>query len=248
MNLFNLFKKQSPDLTFIDTSNTGTWKDYPPVPAKTLKPLKDYQVNKYGDYRLVICPGIHDYVRSGYIIPAWTKISFKANKAGCAGFTGTNSMSRPSQHPQPRPMGTDVADGTFTFLDNIKPNAWNLNSPWKIIGTPNLSALILPATYFNKKLNDGIFVYPGVVDYANFYTINVICSVIKRGEFVIEEGEPLLHVIPFKVSEINAEYGLATKAEQTYTITSKYFHTESFYRKYFLIKKKFNLKTRKSNE
>lgn len=246
MNLFNLFRKDRIDITFVDTLPLGTWKHYPITLAKDVKPLKDHQTKKFNEYTFPGCPGMHDYSRMGYIVPAWTKFAFKANKAGCVAIAGP---TRGTKYEQPQPMDIKVADGTFTYFDGVQGNVWNLPSPWKILGTPGISALVLPATFHNKKLNDGVFLYPGVVDYQEFTSLNVICSVRKGGEFTFEEGEPLLQVIPFRIADgINAEFGLATKEEITATKPGKYFNTDSFYRRYLMLKKKFTLKYRKCDE
>jgi hypothetical protein len=247
MNFLKYFRKNAPDLTFIDDLNVGAWKTNPPVLAKNIKALKDHQTKKYNDYKFVGCPGMHDYSRLGYIIPAWTPLRFKANRAGVAVYAGSKN-ARGSQYPQPKPMQIDIADGIFTYEDGINQNVFNIPSPWRIIGSPNLSALIFPAYYHNKELNDNLYVYPGIVDYNNTFTaINLICSIKNRCEFTIKEGEPLLHVIPFKVQEINAQYDIATEKEKSYLTNNKFLHVENFYRKYYLVKKKFKL-TLRNNE
>ncbi len=245
MNFLSLFKKSKPDLTFFDERSAGTWKTNPPVLAKSIKTLKEFQQKQYGEYKLIGCPGMHDYSALGYIINAWTPIHFKANKAGVIACTGSKDSARGAQHPQPKPMSIDVIDGMFTFEDGLMPNAWNVPSPWKISGSENLSVLAIPAFFHNKKINDYLYCYPGVVDYPDgFSPINFICSVKKKCEFTIEEGEPLIQVIPFKVSDIHAEYAFATEKEKSSLNTPKYFHVDNFYRKYYMIKKKFTLNKR----
>lgn len=244
LNFLNHFRKNEPDLIFIDDMNNGAWKTHPPVLAKEIKALKDHQTKKYGGYKFVGCPGMHDYSRLGYIIPAWTPLHFKANRAGAMIYSGSKN-ARGSQYPQPKHMQIDIADGTFTYEEGINPNVFNVPSPWKIVGSPNLSAFIFPAYYHNKELNDSIYAYPGVVDYSDTFTaINFICSIKKRCEIVIKEGEPLLHVIPFKIQEINAQYGMSTQKEKSYLTNTKFLHIENFYRKYYLVKKKFKLTPR----
>lgn len=246
MNLFNFLKNKKTDLTFIDTSVNAVWKNYPPILAKDVKPLKDHQVKKYGDYRFVNCPGMHDYSRLGYIIPAWTRMYFKANKAGCKILTGSRESTKTETDcPQPKRMSVDIIDGAFDFED-ISANAWNIPSPWKILGSEKISAIILPAYYHNKVLNDNLYIYPGAVDYDNggFTTINMICSIRKKCEFSIPEGDPLFHVIPFKVQDISADYGLATNSEKLEFTNTKHYYTNNFYRRFYLIKKKFTLTSR----
>jgi hypothetical protein len=246
MNILNFFRKRQADITFVDTFELGAWKHYPIKLAKDFKPLKDHQIKQFNNYAFPECPGMHDYGRMGYIMPSWSKFSFKANKAGCIAHAGG---ARGTKYDQPKPMDVKIADGTFTYFDGIPPNVWNLPSPWKVIGSPGLSAIVLPAIFHNKKLSDGLFIYPGVVDYYEFNPLNVICSIRRGGEFTIEENEPLLQIIPIKIGDgITAEYGLANKEEVTGTSPGKYFNTDNFYRKFLMSKKKFTLNYRKNNE
>jgi hypothetical protein len=55
----------------------------PVVLAKNVRPIcATVQKNRPAEKRYQVCPGITDYANSGYIIPAHTDISIKANKVG----------------------------------------------------------------------------------------------------------------------------------------------------------------------
>ena len=101
------FKNQKEDLEFIDESEI-VYPHYPPVLAKELKPFKEHQQEKYGEYKFPVCPGMHDYSRLGYIVPAWSNIHIKANKAGCVALIGSageeaEKRKSPLKQPAPRP-------------------------------------------------------------------------------------------------------------------------------------------------
>lgn len=241
-NLFKKFKDSEPDLYFADGYDC-VYPHYPIMLAKDLKPLKEYQENKYQDYMFPGCPGMHDYARLGYIIPAWTNFHIKANKAGVVAFAGSdgeNRQKRTTPFSQPQPMDIRITDGLFQ-TDGVPSVTYNFPGAWKVFGKGNISALILPA-FFHSKFLDDLYVYPGVVDYKDFTTINFICSAKRECEVEIKAGEPVLQVIPFITNKsIVASYGNSTREQKDYSKAIKWFHESNFYRKYYMIRKKFYL-------
>lgn len=244
--MFNWFKKNDIDFTFSDTFEGTIYPHYPPVLAKDLKPLKEHHEQKYGEYKFPGCPGMHDYARMGYIIPAWSNFHIKANKAGTiamAGSAGPDSEKRGTAVKQPQPMAKDITDGLFEIKDDVKPEIYNFPGAWKIFGHRNVSCLVLPAFYHSNFLDD-LYVFPGVVDYTDngFNTINFICSPKRKCEIEIKAGDPVLHVIPIITNkDIVADYGPATQFEYDYSKILKWFHEKNFYRKFYMLKKKYKL-------
>lgn len=242
--MFNWFKKDEIDFKFADILEGTVYPHYPPVLAKDLKPLKEFQENKYGEYRFPNCPGMYDYSRLGYIIPAWSNIHIKANKAGTVGIVGSRGMDeaekRGSVAKQPLPMSKDIADGLFE-INGIVHEILNFPGAWKIYSSKNVSCLILPAFYHSNFLDD-LYVYPGVVDFNGFTTINFLCSPKRPCEVEIKAGDPLIHIVPFITNkDIVASYGPATTEENDYHKMIKWIHEKNFYRKYYMIKKRFKL-------
>ena len=241
--MFNFFKKDKPDLEFLDTTRV-VYPHYPPILAKDLKPLKEHQEKKFQEYNFPKCPGMHDYSRVGYIIPAWSNFHIKANKGGCValvGNPGEDSNKRQTPLGQPKNMDVTITDGLFELQDGIQPSIWNFPGAWKVHGHGNISALVMPAFYHSNFLDD-LYVYPGIVDYKAFTTINFICSPKRECEVEIKAGEPILHVIPFITNkDIVATYGSATQEQEDYSKVIKWFHEMNFYRKYYMIRKKYRL-------
>lgn len=247
MNLFkSLFQKDNADLTFYDVSPERiVYPHYPPILAKDVKPFfKKGQEDEFNNFNFPGCPGMHDYSRIGYIIPAWSNFHIKANKAGTIamiGSSGEDAQKRNTPLSQPKQMSTTITAGLFDFKDGITPSIWNFPGAWSVHSNKNTSALVLPAFFHSKFLED-LYVYPGVVDYNGFTTINFICSPKRNCEILIEAGEPLLHVIPFITTrDFIAEYGPANREHEDYRKVIKWYHTSNFYRKYYMIKKKFKL-------
>jgi len=242
--MFNWFKKDDIDFKFLDVAEGIVYPHYPPVLAKDIKPLKEFQENKYGEYKFPGCPGMHDYARLGYIIPAWSNIHIKANKAGFMGVVGSvgeDNQKRGTTLKQPQNMDPAITDGLFEINGGVKYSILNFPGPWKINSNKNVSCLLLPA-YFHSNFLDDLYVYPGIVDYKGFGTVNFICAPKRPCEIEIKAGDPLLHVIPFITNkDIVASYGPATREENDYNKILKWFHEKNFYRKYYMIRKKFKL-------
>lgn len=242
--MFNFFKKREVDFKFGDIGTAGYYTKYPPILAKDLKPNKELQEKKYGDYRFPVCPGMLDYSKMGYIIPAWITYRIKVNKAGTkviAGNVGDDAIKRPALIQQPRTMDTTLLDGSF-YSQTDYP-VYNCGGPWKILSkNKNLSLLIMPAFYHSNFLND-IHVMPGVVDYVGkFYDMNFIIKPKRECEVIIKAGDPILHVIPIVMPKvITASYGKATQYEHDAVVQPKHFHEKNFYRKWYHIKKRFKL-------
>ena len=189
--MVNWFRKNDIDFKFADTVEGTVYPHYPPVLAKELKPLKEHQESKFGDYRFPGCPGMHDYARLGYIIPAWTNFHIKANKAGTvviAGSRGEDALKRATMVKQPQQMARDITDGAYTPEGGIENTIWNCPGAWKIHGYGKVSCLLLPA-FFHSNFLDDLYVYPGVVDYNGFTVINFIFSAKRPCEVEIKAGD-----------------------------------------------------------
>lgn len=243
MKLPQIFKSGSEDLEFIDDSSI-VYPHYPIVAAKDVKPFfKEEQEKKFNSYNFIGCPGLHDYSRLGYIVTAWSDFHIKANKAGhiaVVGSVGENASKRGTPIQQPRPMATDITHGLFQ-MEDVSPHVWIFPSPWKVQGSYNLSALILPAVFHSNFLDD-LYVYPGVVDYQGFNTLNFIISPKRKCEVTIPAGTPILHVIPFYTNKnMVATYGPGKREQHDAARILKWYHETNFYRKYYMIKKKFSI-------
>jgi hypothetical protein len=246
MNFFNFLKDEKEDLQFIDASeNSSVYPHFPPVLAKNVTPFfKETQEKQFGGYQFPGCPGMYDYSKYGYIVPAWTDIHIKSNKAGnvaISGSRGEDFMRRVPPVKQPMRMDLKQTHGLFKFQDNIEPCVWNIPGPWHIIGSKNVSALLMPAIYHCDFFDD-LYVYPGIVDYENFHTINFICSAKRNCEVHIKAGTPLIHVIPFHTTKtIVASYGPATSEQISSMGIRKEYWIKNFYRKFCMIRKRFKI-------
>lgn len=237
MNWLHLFnKKREPDMQFLDISGEAQ-QNFPIRLAKN-EPLNctDKQKETYGKMKFHLCPGIIDYARYGFIVPAWDTLKIKGNRAGTIVYQYRSGGGSNGETRDISPMDHALIDGVFEF-NNVKENAYKFDSPWKIKCSKNISALLLPAFYHSKFLDD-IYTVPGIVDYKSFNTMNWIFSIKRECEITIQAGDPLIHVIPFYNKEIDASYGLADVDTLIGNMSTKYRMFKHFYRKNDSVTKK----------
>lgn len=255
MNLYskivNFFDDKNPDLEFIDSIGYS----YTRIPIKLAKHTqthfrKEQEKSFDGKYKFPECPGMWDYSTMGYILPAWTRMHIKANKAGCVASIGGGGQSRGTPFKQPGAMSTEIVKGMFEPQDGIPVIPWRFDCPWKVYSKKNISAFLLPAIYHSRFLDD-IFVYPGIVNYnkglSGFNTMNFIAAAKRKCEVTIEAGEPLLHIIPFLATPITAEYGPGTKEKSDGWRYIAESHIPDFYRKLFMGRRKYKLEKNSEN-
>ena len=181
------------------------------------------------------CPGMWDYANAGYIITAHTDIHIKANKVGVIIKVGSNITEL-----QPQQFEFNFVDG-MTTIDNVKQYAAKVPLPWSIQAKSGYSAYVMPAIMHVDYL-DKIFIYPGIVDFDKFHTINFAFSPIKECEFTIYAGTPILQVIPFKREKITAECGKTTDAERDRHIFNFPSKMRNYYRKFLYGRKSYTMK------
>lgn len=239
MNILTRFRKPAIEFEFIDVSR-AIYHKIPVIPAKDVAPLaKAKQVSTAGAFKFAHCPGIVDYSRLGYIIPAWTDMQVFANKAGVVAKVGSaNRGNRGFRDPVY--MDASIVDGFFTPEDEVPLTTIKFECPWYIRTTGNISALTLPAWYHADWLND-LHCWPGSVDYGKFSVTNFICSPKRQCHVHIKAGDPLLHIIPFYGKDIVAGYGPGTDAQVDETNNEMYGDQSQFYRRFLAVKKLFTL-------
>ena len=237
---------KSNQLEFVDATKL-VFTSVPIQLAKDVEVNARKPVEDSGEkFTFPLCPGMFDYSRMGYIMPAWTDIHFKANKAGVVVVIGGGKKK--SDFQQPLKMSPGIVNGLFQVQDGIPLSPFNLGSPWKIFSyDKNISALLLPAWFHSPiEFLESFYVYPGIVDYNTFHVCNVILAPRKRLEYTIKSGDPLLHIIPIYNKDISCGYGPPTIEQESQINYDPVFHRNQFYRKTHLTKKNFKLKENNS--
>lgn len=234
--MMGLFKRK-PDLRFVPAwgrPDVGT-----PIISARAAPRAGWLKRQEAapPVKLAHCPGMWDYLQAGYIIPAWCDIHVKANKAGVSvRMDGANTA--PGHDAVP--MDFALVDGMAPIADSVKRCVVKIPVPWSVFAKSGISCQVLPATMHSPFL-DKLYVYPGVVDYDQFHTINFIFSALGDCEFTIWAGTPLLQVIPFRREAFSAECGPATAREEAVKTYGFFSRRPGFYRRAFHGVKKYSL-------
>ena len=246
--LRNMFTKNNvKDLEFVDTTRMAYMHNPVQKASEVIPHFKKRQVEKYKKFEFIACPGMVDLKNYGYIIPAWDDMHFIANESDCMALIGGTGGKRQSPFAKPKLMSTSIAEGILENQDNVPLKVFHFGSPWRLsCQNKEISALIQAATFHSSFLHN-LNVYPGIVDYGKFSTINLICSIKRKCEFTIKAGEPLLHVIPFHGKGISAGFGPGDQ-HQIDEATGTKSSTAQWYRKYITRKKETNLTSQESEK
>jgi hypothetical protein len=198
--MINFFKSTKPTITFFAANGAPNVSKFSQVKLasdlminpKWVRDQRAYSDNKS---KFLNCPGMADWMKTGYIIPAWTNIKIRANRA--------DTMLLLDDQPGGSPMSEKLVTGLFKPQDGVSLKVTKVPTPWGIKTKPGWSAHVLPALFHSPFLQD-LYVYPGTVDYDNFHVCNFIFSAIKACDIEIPAGTPLLQVVPFCREEITA--------------------------------------------
>lgn len=214
-----------------------------PIQRAIDAPLRchEAQINNPKKEKFNQCPGMFEYKNMGYIIPAWDDIHIKASSNGVIPLLGGLNSKRGSYFKKPNKMSEELVKGIFKPDDGLREQPIHFGAPWSIhVTDSSICALLLPPFYHASWI-DNLYMYPGIVNYGKFTTINFICAPKKAGEFTIKAGEPLIQVIPtVKSNEVLAEYGPSSQEEldMSHSIFSS---VSQFYRKYISKPSKYKL-------
>jgi hypothetical protein len=184
------------------------------------------------------CPGMADFLRAGYIIPAWTDFEIKSNRSG----THIKALSGFEAGPVSG-LNYKLVDGLVP-LNNVPGAVNKVPCPWAVFTKKGWSAYVMPAYYHSPFLKD-LYMYPGVIDHDNFCQMNWLFTAMHECHIHIPAGTPILQIIPFKREIIKGKSMKGTEHDidfHKYGYPTKW---RSAYRRLFHKKKEFKLETQK---
>lgn len=160
------------------------------------------------------CPGIFDYMRSGYIVPAWADIKFRidSDKLDHVKFKmaeAADQLKRPmAVHSQEQIQGCPINHSGGN-------NIIKLHSPWLMDVPKGYSVLFVDPMY--NKSND-YTILPGRMDVGmdliQNKEINVFVKVnVLDKDITIHAGEPIVQLIPFKQENFRFNVRNPTKTD-----------------------------------
>ena len=239
--LKRMFVNDDPIIKFKSTI-AGYEIGQPVKKASEVKPdwltIQTKNAEKYNYKKFSACPGMHDYYRAGYIIPAWEDFEIIVDDNGAHINIGKGDHF--SCAPYER-MSYEVVSGAITIDDDTPATALKLPCPWKVFTKQGYSAFVLPALFHSPFLRD-IFPYPGINDYDRYHTINVMFTPLKKMHVKIYAGTPMLQVIPYKREDYTCEVGHITPQEHGLAEFTYRTGLKGFYRKFIHQKKNYDIK------
>ena len=196
---------------FFETERWAVRKHAPIEPAGKFKPdvwkrMPAY-VNKQkhkadSDQTVKGCPGIKDFMETGFVIPAWCDMEITPSE--CGNFVNTrysDSSYNDAHHP---PDQVSVPGAEILTKFGVRASV-KLDCPWKIWSKPNWSVLYQPMFYHEDRNYEAV---PGIIDHdlgALISPINIMLKEIKPT--FIKMGEPLVQLIPIKRETVVARSG-----------------------------------------
>ena len=201
-----IFRRPKYHIEFI-TSDWAARKHFPIKPAKELLPphWKSMSSESAGQDTVRKCPGIGDWLTTGYIIPAWTDIVIHQHPEYGPSASLNNGNTGAANHP-PYQCLTLLADKSH-YHGTIK-----LPGVWKIKTAPGWSIMTVPLWYYQNQPWEAL---PGIIhsDY-HHGEVNINFTLKSKEETIsIPAGTPLVQIIPFKRVDINAVSRAATNED-----------------------------------
>ena len=203
--MFNFFKKKSPEVVF-ECENWATRVYSPIKPAREFFPEKfeelptvyaEGEYQKTTGFSLKVCPGIRDYMSNGFVIPAWCDMHIKI----------TNEVPEIIYSDFDVKKMYHFADQMGDFLDTKFPvrTPIKLDNPWFTYTKKGWSMLWLPMSFHENPYFEAL---AGIIDHDKGPGKTPINIMLKTDQdFTIEQGTPLVQLVPFKRQVITAYTG-----------------------------------------
>ena len=151
------------------------------------------------DGTIKLCPAIHDWFNTGWVLPMWCDLHIELFEDGALGESGGKQYTFRTPHP-------DFKGG---LMDNITYITWlpkeqqengavgfvNLECPWRMITPPGISCYQFPMYY---HFNQDFEVPPGPI-WTDVYTqVNPQIILKRYGKITIKRGTPLCVFVPYE--------------------------------------------------
>lgn len=209
------------------------YKVFPKWYQKTDKKTKCPVSNLVGFFNgpATSCPGITDFLKSGYILPAWTDflLSYEYGDLNIKWFSGNNPIN----------SGKITNDRINGMSDDILPNYggfFKFETPWMISTPKGYSCMLIhPEWHRENKFRTSFGILhtdnsiPSTISW--FFEVNGNSfredDIISQ-KTVIQKGTPIIQVIPFKRQNFQMELNYLNKND--------FFKLEEKNKEYFINK------------
>jgi len=161
------------------------------------------------DTTVVNCPGITDFLKTGYVIPAWSDMSFRKHENQVI-FNSSDQF--PDVH-----HGVHIFD-QYKGMDEIQlplvGGFHKVSTPWMMKTSPGVSVIITHPYWSRNKSFTSVsaVVHPDKtpVQLKWFFEFNQELpntpDIVDMNQQIIKRGTPLILLIPFKRERISHEF------------------------------------------
>jgi len=158
------------------------------------------------DTTVVNCPGITDFLKTGYIVPAWTDMSFRK-------YNG-QIMFNSSDHFPDVHHGVHISDQYRGMKESELPLSGGfhkVSTPWIIKTSPGIS-VIITHPYWSRSTSFtsvSAVVHPDIAPvYLKWFfeftqQLPDTPEIVNMDQQIIKRGTPLILLIPFKRDKID---------------------------------------------
>jgi hypothetical protein len=180
---------------------TADWtarKYYPVKMAKDCLPefWKRMSGTNYNHDTVKKCPGINDWMLTGFIISAWSDIVITQSEEFGTSAVLRNGADGASAHAPSQCI--DLLTDKSHYHGTVK-----LPGTWHIKTSPGWSIMIVPLWYWKDQPWEAL---PGIIHTDNHHTeINFNFTMKSTKESItIPAGSPIVQIIPFKRDAVSA--------------------------------------------
>ena len=166
------------------------------------------------------CPGITDYMKAGYIIPAWNTFTFRGVDDYGVKVNWLDSYVDTS-------MTVHSDNQFYTFLDEQKPTYgafFKITGPWFVKTKPGVSIILThPVWHRNKTFTSCTGIYHSDINACQLQWFFEFNQPLNNIDFdfdtqMVTEGSPIIQIIPF--------YRDSFKSEVKYVTSQKFKHIQ----------------------
>jgi len=177
--------------------------------SSTINPPHANDIKQRNTGTIKLCPAIHDWFNTGWILPMWTDVFIEIFEDGKLGVSGGKAFNLETPTPPDYPQ-------LFTggLMDNITYIHWlpeeqrkrgavgfvQVECPWRMRTPPGISCYQFPMYW---HFNPDFEVPPGPVWTDEYSQVNPQLIIKRYGKITIKQGTPLCVFVPYDRSTVD---------------------------------------------
>ena len=156
-----------------------------------------------------LCPAIHDWFNTGWVLPMWTDVFIEIFEDGKLGQSGGKAFNL--ETPNPPDYNRLITGG---LMDNITYIHWlpeeqqkrgaigfvQINCPWRMRTPPGISCYQFPMYW---HFNPDFEVPPGPIWTDEYAQVNPQIIIKRYGKITIKRGTPICVFVPYDRSTVD---------------------------------------------